>query len=100
MGSYVNRHSQGEGVQLKEAMDTEGKSPSLFAYLFAPGGNDKQKTNSCNSCKALRSARCLASSQNNVKYVALALEIIEMPALLITTLVTRRCLRATQKAAM
>lgn len=97
MGSYVNRHSQGEGVQLKEATDTEGKSPSLFAYLFAPGGNDKQKTN---SCKALRSARCLASSQNNVKYVALALEIIRMPALLKTMLVTRRCLRATQKAAM
>lgn len=47
-------------------MATEGKSPSLFAYLFAPGGNDKQKTN---SCKALRSARCLASSQNNIKYV-------------------------------
>jgi len=82
------------GVQLKEISNTEEKVLSFIAYLSSPGGNDSKRPAAAMP-RASSSAGCLGSSQNNVKYVALDLEIVQTLVLPAAMLVTSRCFKPT-----
>lgn len=44
MGTYFNRHSYGEVIQLKEINHTEDKAHSFIAYLSSPRGNYSKRS--------------------------------------------------------
>lgn len=65
VGSCLNRHSIGEGVQLKEISNREEKAPSFTAYLSLSGWNDSKGPAAAKPWASI-SVGGLGSSQNHV----------------------------------